>query len=169
MLGLADVLADDVRQGYLLGAARDVDGDRGVLRDGCADRARIGGERGALRRLVVAVLAGGLQRQLLELLRRRVTALASDVGDHDVAGGDLEDHLGAQLPGGALLWRAADDGPQRPRGRVDVLLIRLIHGHRYTDLGPDYVASRTDRDKKIRNHVRQLQALGLQVTLTPAA
>jgi len=40
---------------------------------------------------------------------------------------------------------------------------------RYTDLGPDYVASRTDRDKKIRNYVRQLQALGLQVTLTPAA
>ena len=42
-------------------------------------------------------------------------------------------------------------------------------GMRYQDLGPDYVASRTDRDKKIRNHVRQLQALGLQVTLTPAA
>ena len=40
---------------------------------------------------------------------------------------------------------------------------------RYPDLGPDYVASRTNRDKKIRNHVRQLQALGLQVTLTPAA
>ena len=40
---------------------------------------------------------------------------------------------------------------------------------RYTDLGPDYVASRTDRDKKIRNHLRQLKALGLQVTLTPAA
>ena len=40
---------------------------------------------------------------------------------------------------------------------------------RYTDLGPDYVASRTDRDKKIRNHVRQLQALGLEVTLAPAA
>jgi hypothetical protein len=29
--------------------------------------------------------------------------------------------------------------------------------------------SRTDRDKKIRNHVRQLRALGLEVTLTPAA
>ena len=40
---------------------------------------------------------------------------------------------------------------------------------RYTDLGPDYVASRTNRDKKIRNHVRQLQALGLQVTLTPTS
>ena len=40
---------------------------------------------------------------------------------------------------------------------------------RYTDLGPDDVASRTNRDKKIRNHVRQLQALGLEVALTPAA
>jgi transposase len=37
---------------------------------------------------------------------------------------------------------------------------------RYHDLGPDYHASRTSRDKKIRNHVRQLQALGLTVTLT---
>jgi transposase len=40
---------------------------------------------------------------------------------------------------------------------------------RYTDLGPDYVASRTDRDKKIRNHVRGLKSMGLEVTLTPAA
>jgi transposase len=40
---------------------------------------------------------------------------------------------------------------------------------RYTDLGPDYVASRTDRDKKIRNHVRGLRSMGLDVTLTPAA
>jgi len=40
---------------------------------------------------------------------------------------------------------------------------------RYTDLGPDYVTRRTDRDKKIRNHVRGLRAMGLEVTLTPAA
>jgi len=40
---------------------------------------------------------------------------------------------------------------------------------RYTDLGPGYHASRINQDKKIRNHVRQLQALGLEVTLTPAA
>jgi transposase len=42
-------------------------------------------------------------------------------------------------------------------------------GARYTDLGPGYYASRTDKDKKIRNHIRQLQALGLTVTITPAA
>jgi transposase len=39
---------------------------------------------------------------------------------------------------------------------------------RYHDLGPDYYDTRTDRDRKIRNHVRQLQALGLDVTITPA-
>jgi transposase len=32
---------------------------------------------------------------------------------------------------------------------------------RYADLGPDYVAGRTSRDKKIRNHVRGLRALDL--------
>ena len=54
-----------------------------------------------------------------------------------------------------------------PASRQHILL--ADPAARYTDLGPDYVASRTDRDKKIRNHVRQLKALGLQVTLTPAA
>jgi transposase len=43
---------------------------------------------------------------------------------------------------------------------------------RYRDLGPDYYASRISRDKKIRNHIRGLHALGLTVTITsdePAA
>ena len=39
---------------------------------------------------------------------------------------------------------------------------------RFRDLGPDYYDSRIDRDRKIRNHIRQLQALGLDVTITPA-
>jgi transposase len=38
---------------------------------------------------------------------------------------------------------------------------------RYHDLGPDHYETRTDRDRKIRNHIRQLQALGLDVTLSP--
>jgi transposase len=40
---------------------------------------------------------------------------------------------------------------------------------RFTDLGPDWHLRKTDRDKKIRGHLRQLQALGLDVTITPAA
>jgi transposase len=37
---------------------------------------------------------------------------------------------------------------------------------RYRDLGPDFHASRINRDKKIRTHLRGLQALGLTVTIT---
>ena len=40
---------------------------------------------------------------------------------------------------------------------------------RFHDLGAGYYTSRIDRDHKTRNHVRQLQALGYSVTLTPAA
>ena len=40
---------------------------------------------------------------------------------------------------------------------------------RYHDLGAGYHASRTNTGKKIRNHIRQLEALGYVVTLTEAA
>ncbi len=40
---------------------------------------------------------------------------------------------------------------------------------RFTDLGPDWHDRKADRDRKIRAHLRQLQALGLEVTVTPAA
>jgi transposase len=37
---------------------------------------------------------------------------------------------------------------------------------RYRDLGPDWHASRINRDKKIRNHILGLQALGVTVAIT---
>jgi transposase len=40
---------------------------------------------------------------------------------------------------------------------------------RFHDLGADYHSRRIDKDRKTRSHVRQLQALGYTVTLTPAA
>ena len=40
---------------------------------------------------------------------------------------------------------------------------------RFHDLGVDYHTNRIDKNKKIRNHVRQLQALGYIVTLEVAA
>jgi transposase len=40
---------------------------------------------------------------------------------------------------------------------------------RYRDLGADWYASRIDKGKKARNHIRQLEALGFTVTLAPAA
>ena len=40
---------------------------------------------------------------------------------------------------------------------------------RFADLGAGYYASRVDKDRKAHNHIRQLEALGFTVTLTPAA
>jgi len=40
---------------------------------------------------------------------------------------------------------------------------------RYQDLGPGYYESRRDPDRKKRTHIRELEALGYQVTLQPAA
>jgi transposase len=41
---------------------------------------------------------------------------------------------------------------------------------RFTDLGPGYHQTRTDKDKKIKNHIRQIEALlGHPITITPKA
>jgi transposase len=63
------------------------------------------------------------------------------------------------------------------RARVAVgrsILIIIWHllndpGARYADLGADWHARKTDKDKKTRNLIRQLNALGLDVTVTPRA
>lgn len=39
---------------------------------------------------------------------------------------------------------------------------------RFQDLGPDYYEDRISTERKIRSHVRQLEALGMTVTITPA-
>ena len=57
------------------------------------------------------------------------------------------------------------------RGRLRVKHAALVQAltARFHDLGADYHASRIDRDRKTRNLVHQLQALGHKVTLQPAA
>ncbi len=40
---------------------------------------------------------------------------------------------------------------------------------RFYDLGPDFYATRIDPERRKRNHIRQLEALGYTVTLQPAA
>jgi transposase len=52
-----------------------------------------------------------------------------------------------------------------------VIIWHLLAGRdaRYHDLGAAYHASRPDTGRRARNHIRQLQALGYTLTLTPAA
>ena len=40
---------------------------------------------------------------------------------------------------------------------------------RFHDLGPDYHTSRVNIERKVRNHIAQLTAMGFYVTLEPAA
>ena len=40
---------------------------------------------------------------------------------------------------------------------------------RFRDLGPDYHATRINTERKLRNHIEQLAALGYHVTVEPAA
>jgi transposase len=40
---------------------------------------------------------------------------------------------------------------------------------RFTDLGPGYYQARLDTSRRLRNHIQQIQALGFDVTITPAA
>jgi transposase len=40
---------------------------------------------------------------------------------------------------------------------------------RFVDLGPDFYDTRIGPERKKRNHVRQLEALGYKVTLEPTA
>ena len=39
----------------------------------------------------------------------------------------------------------------------------------FIDLGADHYDTRTSPQRRVRNHVRELQALGYTVTLNPAA
>ena len=40
---------------------------------------------------------------------------------------------------------------------------------RFRDLGPDYHTTRINTERRIRNHIAQLTAMGYRVTLEPAA
>jgi transposase len=77
---------------------------------------------------------------------------------------------------GERYWRIAR---RRGKAKAQVAVARsilVIIWHlladpeaRYTDLGHGYYQSRTDTDRKIRNHIRQIEALGFDVTITKAA
>jgi transposase len=57
------------------------------------------------------------------------------------------------------------------RPRVALIIWHLLRNPqaRFTDLGYGYYQARLDTDRKLKNHIRQIQALGFDVTLTKAA
>jgi transposase len=96
----------------------------------------------------------------------------------------LRGHLGQAAIGaartqsflGERYWRIAR---RRGKAKAQVAVARSIlviiwhlladPAARYTDLGHGYYQARLDTDRKLRNHIRQIQALGFEVTITKAA
>ena len=78
---------------------------------------------------------------------------------------------------GERYWRIAR---RRGKAKAQVAVARSIlviiwhlladPSARFTDLGPGYYQARTDKDKKVKNHIRQIEALlGHPITITPKA
>jgi transposase len=57
------------------------------------------------------------------------------------------------------------------RPRVALIIWHLLKdpAARFTDLGYGHYQARTDTGRKLRNNIRQIQALGFEVTLTKTA
>jgi transposase len=58
------------------------------------------------------------------------------------------------------------------RPRVALIIWHLLAdpAARFTDLGAGYYQARTDKDRRIKNHIRQIEALlGHPITITPKA
>ncbi|MEO7130521.1 MAG: transposase [Dermatophilaceae bacterium] len=96
--------------------------------------------------------------------------LARSLGQAAVMAGHSDTVLGAR-------YRRIARRRGKPRAIVAVgrsILVAIWHilstpGATFIDLGPDYYDSRINPERKTRNHVRELQALGYKVTLEPAA
>jgi transposase len=98
------------------------------------------------------------------------TWLRGALGQAAIAASHTDSFLGERY------WRIAR---RRGKAKAQVAVARsilVIIWHllatpqaRYTDLGAGYHAARTDADRQIRNHIRQIHALGYHVTLTKTA
>ena len=96
--------------------------------------------------------------------------LARILGKAAVGAGKTDSFLGnvtAPSPDAAT-FRA----PPSPRRPILVIVWHLLadRGHPFhPDLGADHFTKHVNPDANKRNHIRQLEALGYTVTLTPAA
>jgi transposase len=100
-------------------------------------------------------------------------------GDSYLRGFCTQAANGAARTGTFLGERHRRVARKRGPGRAKVAVARsilIIIWHllkdpaaRFADLGPGHYASKTDKDKKARNLIRQLNALGLDIIVTPRA
>jgi transposase len=92
------------------------------------------------------------------------------VGEAAVSAGHTDTSLGERYQ--LLARRRSKKRAIVAVGRSILVIIWALLSNeqaRFLDLGPDYYASRTNPERRLRHHIRELQALGYTVTLNPAA
>jgi transposase len=96
--------------------------------------------------------------------RRLATAAGNGAAGTDTFLGERHRRL-RQRPGGGG-WKKASCAVGRS---ILIIVWHLLKdpAARYRDLGPDHYARHAGTGRKVRGHIRQLQALGLDVTVTP--
>jgi transposase len=96
--------------------------------------------------------------------RRAATQAATGAARTDTFLGERHRRLRSRPGGGG--WNKASTAVGRS---IMVIVWHLLKdpAARYRDLGPGHYALHTDRSRKARGHLRQLKALGYDVTLTP--
>jgi transposase len=96
--------------------------------------------------------------------RRAATQAATGAARTDTFLGERHRRLRSRPGGGG--WNKASTAVGRS---IMIIVWHLLKdpSARYHDLGPGHYARHTDRNRKTRGHLRQLQALGYDVTLTP--
>ena len=96
--------------------------------------------------------------------------LARIIGDAAVTAGRTNTFLGQRYR--RIAKRRGTSRAVVAVGRSILLIVWHLLSHpdtRYHDLGPDFYDTRINPDRKKRNHIRQLEALGYTVTLHPVA
>jgi transposase len=102
--------------------------------------------------------------------RARQPYLARVLGEAAVAAGKTDTFLGERYR--RIARRRGKKKAIVAVGRsILVIIWHLLSDPdaRYHDLGSDFYANRIGPERKKRNHIRQLEALGFKVTLEPAA
>jgi len=96
--------------------------------------------------------------------------LARALGEAAVVAGRTDTFLGERYR--RIAKRRAKKRAMVAVGRSILVIVWHLLANddaRFTDLGPDHFTKHLNPDRHKRNHIRQLEALGYTVTLTPAA
>ena len=136
------------------------------LRDYTRARTRLVQERTRCWQRLEKLLEGAQVK--LSSVASKLTAVSAQDMIRAMIAGQRDPRVLAAL---ARPWMKASPRPRSPSPAPSWSSSHLLSdpAARYTDLGPGYYQDRIDKDRKLKNHIRQIEALGFTVALNKTA